>query len=59
MLDARLLLPSDSMQNTASSGLLAVELQNRETKPCHLIDFLIHLPVQNGYEATLQSGGGR
>lgn len=56
MLDARLLLPSDLMQKTLSSGLLSVELQNRGKKPCHLVDFLIHLPAQNAYNQRFASG---
>jgi len=56
MLDVRVRLPPESMAAFASAHLLVISMHNRGNAPCHLTDFIVHLPTENGYESRF--GGG-
>jgi len=56
MLDVRLLLPPESSDGPASARLLVLDLQNRGKDLCTLFDFLVHLPIEDGY--SYRFGGG-
>jgi hypothetical protein len=56
MLDVHLLLPSESSDGRTSAHLLVLDLRNRGKELCTLIDFAVHLPIQDGYSNRF--GGG-
>lgn len=55
MLDVHLLLPPESFDGTPGH-LLVFDIRNRGHELCSLIDFDVHLPIQDGY--TYRFGGG-